>query len=113
MDDQPLPTADDSWADKYGSTLRPIALAYGQQVFEFTMAVGITQHAVEVLMQRYGHDREVTKAMSIITNNTNNFAVLYMNEANFVDKFVACKKEIEATTPAIMVPEGHSKIILS
>lgn len=114
--DTPLigqPQPDTTWADKYGKDLKPIALQFGQKVFEFTMAVGITQHAVEVVMRRVRGNMELTKAMSIIANNCNNFAVLYMTSEQFTDQFVECKKAIESSTPSIMVPEGSSIILPS
>jgi hypothetical protein len=109
---QPLPLPDTTWADKYGATLRPVALQFGQQVFEFTMMVGVTQHAVEIVMRRVRGNMELTRAMTIIAQNCNNFAVLLMNQGQFVDQYLACKAAIESTSPAIMVPETTGKIIL-
>ena len=108
--DQPAP--DTAWADKYGSTLRPIALQFGQQVFEFSMMVGVTQHAVEVIMRRVRGNMELSRALTIIAQNCNNLAVSVMNQGQFVDQYLACKKAIESTNPAIMVPETTGKIIL-
>src|ERR1035437_7838460 len=108
--DQPAP--DTAWADKYGSVLKPIALKYGEQLFNFTMSVGVANVAIQTIMRRVRGNQELTRAMMILSSTCNVQAQQILALTGNTEQFLLCKTEIESSTPAIMVPEAVGRIVV-
>ena len=108
--DQPAP--DTAWADKYGSVLKPIALKYGEQLFNFTMSIGVANVATQTIMRRIRGNNELTKSMMILVSTLDAQAKSILAMSNSMEQFLACKTEIESSTPAIMIPEAAGRIVV-